>query len=253
MDITEFNINLDLAKKAAKESGKLLLENKKELNKSLKSSNKDTKLIADLKAENLIKEIIVNKSKYPILAEESGKSVEDLGDTFWVIDPLDGTANYSRGIPMCCVSIGLVKNMKSLLGVVYDFNNKDMYVGNSLTKISTLNNDKIIVSDYKKKSDGVLVTGLPVSSDYSNTSLEKIIYDMQSWKKIRMIGSAAMSACYVASGKADLYMEKATFLWDIAAGAAIVEAAGGVAILENEKDGYLVDATLTNTKLINNL
>ena len=55
---TEFSINLDLANKAAKESGKLLLENRKELNKSLKSHKKDTKLIADLKAENLIKEII---------------------------------------------------------------------------------------------------------------------------------------------------------------------------------------------------
>ena len=247
MDITEFNINLDLAKEAAKESGKLLLENKKELNKSLKSNDKDTKLIADLKAENLIKEIIVKKSKYPILAEESGKSVEDLGDTFWVIDPLDGTANYSRGIPMCCVSIGLVKNMKPLLGVVYDFNNKDMYVGNSLTKISTLNNNKIIVSDFKKKSDGVLVTGLPVNSDYSNTSLEKIIYDMQSWKKIRMIGSAAIASCYIASGKAEMYKEKGVYLWDILAGAAIVESAGGIADISNIRENFQVDIVFSNS------
>ena len=249
MDITEFNINLDLAKEAAKESGKLLLENKKELNKNLKSNNKDTKLIADLKAENLIKEIIVKKSKYPILAEESGKSVEDLGDTFWVIDPLDGTANYSRGIPMCCVSIGLVKNMKPLLGVVYDFNNKDMYVGNSLTKISTLNNNKIIVSDFKKKSDGVLVTGLPVNSDYSNTSLEKIIYDMQSWKKIRMIGSAAMASCYIASGKAEMYKEKGVYLWDILAGAAIVESAGGIADISNIIENCQVDVVFSNSHI----
>ena len=249
MDITEFNINLDIAKEAAKDSGKLLLQNKKELNKTLKSNNKDTKLIADLKAENLIKEIIVKKSKYPILAEESGKSVEDLGDTFWVIDPLDGTANYSRGIPMCCVSIGLVKNMKPLLGVVYDFNNKDMYVGNSLTKISTLNNNKIIVSDYKKKSDGVLVTGLPVNSDYSNTSLEKIIYDMQSWKKIRMIGSAAMASCYIASGKAEMYKEKGVYLWDILAGAAIVESAGGIADISNIRENFQVDVVFSNSQI----
>ena len=249
MDITEFNINLDIAKDAAKDSGKLLLQNKKELNKSLKSNNKDTKLIADLKAENLIKEIIVKKSKYPILAEESGKSVEDLGDTFWVIDPLDGTANYSRGIPICCVSIGLVKNMKSLLGVVYDFNNKDMYVGNSLTKISTLNNNKIIVSDFKKKSDGVLVTGLPVNSDYSNTSLEKIIYDMQSWKKIRMIGSAAMASCYIASGKAEMYKEKGVYLWDILAGAAIVESAGGIADISNIRENFQVDVVFSNSHI----
>ena len=245
---TEFSINLDLAKKAAKESGKLLLENRKELNKSLKSYKKDTKLIADLKAENLIKEII-KKSKYPILAEESGKSVEELGDTFWVIDPLDGTANYNRGIPMCCVSIGLVKNMKPLLGVIYDFNNDDIYVGNSHTKISTLNNDEIFVSDYKKKSDGVLATGLPVSSDYSDKSLKKIIDDMQSWKKIRMIGSAAMASCYVASGKAEMYKEKGVYLWDILAGAAIVESAGGIADIFNVRDNFQVDVVFSNSHI----
>ena len=245
---TEFSINLDLAKKAAKESGKLLLKNRKELNKSLKSHNKDTKLIADLKAENLIKEII-KKSKYPILAEESGKSVEELGDTFWVIDPLDGTANYNRGIPMCCVSIGLVKNMKPLLGVIYDFNNDDIYVGNSYTKISTLNNDEIFVSDYKKKSDGVLVTGLPVGSDFSDKSLKKIIDDMQSWKKIRMIGSAAMASCYVASGKAEMYKEKGVYLWDILAGAAIVESAGGIADISNVRDNFQVDVVFSNSHI----
>tara|TARA_B100001063_G_scaffold242072_1_gene270075 strand:+ start:655 stop:1404 length:750 start_codon:yes stop_codon:yes gene_type:complete len=245
---TEFSINLDLAKKAAKESGKLLLENRKELNNSLKSYKKDTKLIADLKAENLIKEII-KKSKYPILAEESGKSVEELGDTFWVIDPLDGTANYNRGIPMCCVSIGLVKNMKPLLGVIYDFNNDDIYVGNSHTKISTLNNDEIFVSDYTKKSDGVLVTGLPVSSDYSDKSLKKIIDDMQSWKKIRMIGSAAMASCYVASGKAEMYKEKGVYLWDILAGAAIVESAGGIADIFNVRDNFQVDVVFSNSHI----
>ena len=245
---TEFSINLDLAQKAAKESGKLLLKNRKELNKSLKSHNKDTKLIADLKAENLIKEII-KKSKYPILAEESGKSVEELGDTFWVIDPLDGTANYNRGIPMCCVSIGLVKNMKPLLGVIYDFNNDDIYVGNSYTKISTLNNARICVSDYKKKSDGVLVTGLPVGSDFSDKSLKKIIDDMQSWKKIRMIGSAAMASCYVASGKAEMYKEKGVYLWDILAGAAIVESAGGIADIFNVRDNFQVDVVFSNSHI----
>ena len=115
-----------------------------------------------------------------------------------------------------------------------------------------LNAKLISVSDTSEIKNGILVTGLPRLTDFSENALKQMIKDMQDWKKIRMIGSAAMSACYVASGKADLYKEKATFLWDIAAGAAIVEAAGGVAILENDKDGYLVDVTLTNTKLINN-
>ena len=150
---------------------------------------------------------------------------------------------------MCCVSIGLIKNMKSFLGVVYDFNNKDMYVGNSHTKIATLNNDKITVSDYKNKSDGILVTGLPVNSDYSNTSLEKIIYDMQSWKKIRMIGSAAMASCYIASGKAEMYKEKGVYLWDILAGAAIVESAGGIADISNIRENFQVDVVFSNSHI----
>jgi myo-inositol-1(or 4)-monophosphatase len=139
--------------------------------------------------------------------------------------------------------------MKPLLGVIYDFNNKDIYVGNSHTKIATLNNDNIIVSDYKKKSDGVLITGLPVNSDYSNTSLEKIIHDMQSWKKIRMIGSAAMASCYIASGKAEMYKEKGVYLWDILAGAAIVESAGGIADISNIRENYQVDVVFSNSHI----
>ena len=66
---------------------------------------------------------------FPILAEESGKSKEHLDETFWVVDPLDGTANYARDIPLCCVSIALMHKMNPVLGVIYDFNNNDLYEG----------------------------------------------------------------------------------------------------------------------------
>jgi len=249
MDITEFNINLNLAKEAAEKSGKLLFKNKKELNKRLKSNNKDTKLIADLKAENLIKDIIIKKSKFPILAEESGKSDKDLGDVFWVIDPLDGTANYNRDIPICCVSIGLVKNMQPILGVIYDFNNDHMYVGDKFSNISTMNSVPINVSNKEIREDGILITGLPHNFDYSKESLSKMIKDMQTWKKVRMIGSAAIAACYIASGKGDRYQEKGVYLWDIIAGAAIVESAGGTAKILNVKENFQVDVVFSNSKI----
>ena len=150
MDINNINIEQEIAKTAAREAGEFLLENRELLNKSVKSTKKDIKLIADLKAENLIKDIIIKKSKFPILAEESGKSDKDLGDVFWVIDPLDGTANYNRDIPICCVSIGLVKNMQPILGVIYDFNNDHMYVGDKFSNISTMNSVPINVSNKAK-------------------------------------------------------------------------------------------------------
>ena len=246
MTLKNLKNELELAVKAAKDSGNFLLKNKKELNIQIDSNPKDTKLEADIASEDLIKEVITSNSEYPILAEESGKSVNDLGDIFWVIDPLDGTANFNRGIPICCVSIGLVKDMKPILGVIYDFNNNDLYAGNNMQNTATLNYRNISVSDINKKSNGVLITGLPFNTDYSTESLGSLIADMQSWKKVRMIGSAAMASCYIASGRAEVYKEKGIYLWDIIAGASIVQAAGGKAEILNMNESFQVDVVFSN-------
>ena len=134
MEPQDITNDLILARKAAIDSGKFLLKEKKKVNQRTNSNSKDIKLKADVESEKIIKSIITSQSSYPILAEETGKSSEDLGDIFWVIDPLDGTANYSRNIPICCVSIGLVNKMKPLIGVIYDFDNDHLYM--SLIHIS---------------------------------------------------------------------------------------------------------------------
>ena len=241
--------DLDLAKKAAKESGKLLLENREDFNQRLNSSSKDTKLKADIESENLIKSIITSQSSYQILSEETGKSSDDLGEIFWVIDPLDGTANYNRDIPVCCVSIGLISNMKPILGVIYDFNNNHIYEGDTLNKKSMKNLNKIEVSSISSKEDGLLITGLPHDTDYSEHSLNNMIDDMQKWQKIRMMGSAAMASCYVASGKAEQYQEKGIYLWDVIGGAAIVESSGGAAKIFNQRENFQVDVVFSNSSI----
>ncbi len=240
---------INIAIKAALLAGKHLIKNKNELNKTSSSDPRDIKLEADVASENLIKKIINESSSYEILAEESGESSEDLGSTFWVVDPLDGTANYNRNIPICCVSIGMVKDIKPLFGVIYDFNNDEIYCGDTINKVATLNKAPIQVSEVDDKKDGVFITGLPFNTDYSDSSLNNLISDMQSWKKTRMIGSAAMASCYIASGKAEVYKEKGIYLWDILAGAAIVEAAGGSAEIKNVRDNYQVDVTFSNQKI----
>ena len=249
MAIGDLEFEIEIAIKAAKSSGKLLVDSKNELNDEISNNLRDTKLKADIDSENLIKNHISQNSKYPILAEESGKSIEYLGDTYWVVDPLDGTANYNRDIPICCISIGLVHKMEPLAGVIFDFNNNDIYVGNCLKNISTLNNKEINVSKLKQKKEAILITGLPHGTDYSDEALNKMVIDMQSWKKVRMIGSAAMASCYVASGKADLYKENGIFFWDIVAGAAIVNSAGGLAEISNFQDNYQVDVIFSNSQI----
>ena len=240
--------NLNLAKKAAKLAGNMLSEGFNHPKEKIFSSDKDIKLSSDIKAEELIKEIIQHQSNLPILAEESGKSSNNLTDTFWVIDPLDGTANYERKIPICCVSIAIVSELEPILGVIYDFNNNLLYEGSKYSEAKV--NEKLIqTSDNSNKNEGVLVTGLPNNTDYSNESLKAMIDDFQNWRKVRMIGSAGIASVYVASGKADLYKENKTYLWDIAAGAAIANSAGGNVKISKPNKNFQVDVSISNGKI----
>jgi myo-inositol-1(or 4)-monophosphatase len=138
-----------------------------------------------------------------------------------------------------------MKNIEPILGVIFDFNNDDLYFAHHKSK-AYLNDFELSVSLTALKSDATLVTGIPAKKNYSDEEFKNMISDFQSWKKIRMIGSAAMASVYVASGKADAYSENGIFLWDVAAGAAIVKAAGGEAILKNLTSDFRVDAAFTN-------
>ena len=211
------------------------------------NQGRDIKLQIDQDTENLIKEHIKAQSSLPILAEESGYS-EDLGDLFWVIDPLDGTSNFLRNIPICCVAIALMHKSIPVLGVINDFNNNDLYFAHRDSP-AYLNQERIFVSDIESKSKGTLVTGIPAKENYLDEEFHEMISEFQDWKKVRMIGSAAMASAYVASGKADTYKENGIFLWDIAAGAAIVKAAGGNVSISNIQEDFRVHAKFSNSCL----
>ena len=245
MDI-DFSRELTIAKKAALEAGNFLRKNKDNLNKTISSTDRDIKIQADIKAEKIIKDIINEGSSFGILAEESGISSDESYKNLWVVDPLDGTANYSRSIPLCCVSIAMLSDAKPVLGVIYDFNNDELYEG-SINTSACLNGQAITVSSTKISQEGILVTGLPNDTDYSDEAMKEMIQNFQNWRKVRMIGSAALASVYVASGKADLYIENKSYLWDIAAGAAIVNAAGGEALILYQNKKFQVDVHFSNS------
>jgi myo-inositol-1(or 4)-monophosphatase len=242
----DYSKELTIAKKAALKAGNFLKKNKNNLNKTLISTDRDIKLRADIEAEKIIKDIIKKVSSFEILAEESGMSSKMSHKNLWVVDPLDGTANYSRNIPLCCISIAMLSGTKPVLGVIYDFNNNDLYEG-SINTSASLNGHEISVSKTLKSQEGILITGLPNDTDYSDEAMMEMIQNFQNWRKVRMIGSAALASVYVASGKADLYMENKSYLWDIAAGAAIVNAAGGEALILNQNEKFQVDVHFSNS------
>ena len=216
---------LSTAKKASLQSAKVLTNQKKLVNDVISNKGRDIKLQADIESENIIKKYLKDNSDLPILAEESGAN-EDLGSSYWVVDPLDGTSNYSRDFPICCISIALIHENKIILGVINDFNRNIIFEGSTETP-AMMNSKLISVSDISDKTKATLATGLPAKGSYKDEAMLALAKEFTQWKKIRMIGSAAMSCAYVASGQFDQYQENGIFLWDIAAGLAIIKAAGG--------------------------
>lgn len=243
----ELSSLMKVAQSAAKKAGEFLFQNIGEKQRILFNEGRDIKLQLDTDAEEIIKNYLNSNIKFPILGEETGLN-KNLDEFYWVVDPLDGTSNFLRGIPISCVSISLMQNLDPILGVIYDFNHDDLYYGSNQSK-AYLNKVEIQVSKVSKKNESTLMTGIPAKTNYSDQEFHTMINDFQDWKKIRMIGSAAMSSAYVASGKAETYKEDGIFLWDVAAGGAIVNSAGGKAIIENLQSDFRVNATFTNHRI----
>lgn len=227
-----WEIELELASSAARKAGAALRDLMKGPIKVLSSVGKDIKLQADCDSEAIILEEL-SKTEYPALAEESGEhGITDDDTPFWAIDPLDGSLNYSRGIPVCCVSIALCRRDEALVGVIYDFNNDECFTGSEGSE-AKLNSDVIRVSDITKREEGILATGFPSYRDFGSDTLKDFISQIQAFKKVRLLGSAALSMTNVACGRVDAYAEDDIMLWDVAAGAAIVRSAGGYVKMED--------------------
>lgn len=218
MNLNELN---DLAISAARQAGDFLNQNKLEKKEVYQEEGRDIKLIIDQDTERLIRSSL-EKTNIPILGEEYGGEMSD--ERYWVIDPIDGTANYFRGLNECCVSIALMEGNEALIGVIYNFNNDQMYTAIK-DHGAFLNNTKISVSDVALKSKASITTGFPASETIESSM--NFLENLKDWKKVRMFGSAALSCAYVASGKCDYYAEKGVYLWDIAAGICLVKEAGG--------------------------
>lgn len=207
-------------------AGRLLLELRQRPVEVLGEPGHDIKLKADQLAEERILDILNERLPLPVLTEESGEH-GGVGETalMWVVDPLDGTFNYSRGMPMCCSSIGLWADGQPVLGAVYNFFLDQMFTG-IVGQGAWLNGQPVNVSGETRVAKASLATGFPHHQDFNDAPLREFIRQVQAFKKIRMLGSAALMGAYVACGWLDAYVEEDVWLWDIAGAVAIARAAG---------------------------
>lgn len=220
---------LNIAILAAKEAGKI---HKKYFNTGFavktKSSSFDLVTVADIQAEKKVVSII--KKYFPehnFLAEEN-KYQKTPSEYTWVIDPLDGTNNYSAGMPIFCASVALVKNDEPIAGAIYDVSRDELFYAQS-GKGAYLNGKKITVSKTTGLKKSILITGFYYDRGKEmDENLEKIReFLIRRIIGIRRLGSASLDLAYVAAGRASGYWEFKLSPWDFAAGALLVTEAGG--------------------------
>ena len=228
--MSDLSVFLNLAQNIAENAVQVLEENINKYQRVEQEFARDVRVLADRRLESVIIRRLLEESSYPLLAEEAGflEGSNKNTDYCWIIDPLDGSFNFSRDIPINCISISLWKGMNPLLGVIHDFNRDEIFSG-LVGGGAWLNGNPITISKITEKSNAVLCTGFPVSTNFSEKSLHNFIENIKEYKKIRLLGSAALSLAYVACGRTDVYLENDIKIWDVAAGIAIVKAAGGVA------------------------
>jgi myo-inositol-1(or 4)-monophosphatase len=228
---------LDLAARAAALAGAELRAHRDDWSGVQAIEGREVKIEADKRAEALILDLITRESTIPILSEEAGWVGEHLANAVdeyaWAIDPLDGSVNYKRGYPHCAVSIALMQGKTPILGVVNCFLLGETFTG-IVGRGAQLNGAAISVSSVTDPKSGILTTGIPARAATDADVFQRYMTGMLDWQKVRMIGSAASALAHVASGRADAYRESGAMLWDVAAGCALVEAAGGRAVLEGQ-------------------
>jgi myo-inositol-1(or 4)-monophosphatase len=165
----------------------------------------------------------------PILSEESEDRIDwRSGAATWIVDPLDGTLNYVRRVGPSAISVCLWRGDQPAFGIVMDLTTRDLACGGrahgAWTSTGTLS-----VSNTDSLQQAVLCTGIPALFDFQDRdNVDRWTRVLAQFGKIRMIGSAASSLLLVARGAADCYSERDVRIWDVAAGMALVQGAGGV-------------------------
>jgi myo-inositol-1(or 4)-monophosphatase len=176
--------------------------------------------------ERLVAELIILMPEAGFITEEATIAREDK-DFIWIIDPIDGTTNFIHGLPLFCISIALMHQGKIILGVVYEISNDECF--HSIEGGDAyLNQELIHVSSRNLLKDSLLVTGFPYKDEIKLERWMKLFVDLlRKSHGVRRLGSAAIDLAYVACGRFEAFYEYGLSPWDVAAGAFIVQQAGG--------------------------
>lgn len=226
---------LDVCMEAARTAGEHALKNIHRREEIAQSFDHDVKLIMDSECQRVAEGVIHRHfPDHAILGEEGSIASEHAFE--WVIDPIDGTANYTRGLPYWCCSIAVRCDSEILAGCVFVPVLNECYTA-TVDSPALCNGEPIRVSNVSNLAEATFFAGL--TKDIDPRSLAFFSDTAPRVSKIRMLGSAAIDLCHIACGRSDGYFEAGLYFWDVAAAGLIAERAGAVctAYPRNEEHG----------------
>jgi myo-inositol-1(or 4)-monophosphatase len=185
----------------------------------------------DLECERMCRAVLAERfPDHDILAEELGgaSAGRPRSRYRWVFDPLDGTTNYAHGLPIYCASLGLEIDGLREVGAIYDPTRRELFTAER-GEGAYLNGRQLAVSQTSTLLDSLLVTGFPYDVHKKNGGELVDLFGafLGRARAVRRLGSAALDLCYVAAGRFEGFWEQHLYPWDVAAGALVVEEAGG--------------------------
>ncbi len=248
---------LNIAVRAARAAGNIIAKNLGETHSFDVSEKRKDDLVTSIDKECEKTIVSVLHKAYPdhnIMGEEGGLVHKNENSEFtWIIDPIDGTTNFVKGIPHVAVSIGLMQNNKNMVGVVFNPMTNEMFIA-SRGDGASLNGRRIRVSDLTSTDGAIIATAPPVRYRERMNAYMGIFHKVvDNCADIRRSGSAALDLCYVAAGRYDAYFEQGLKVWDFCAGELIVREAGGIVtdfVGSPEKNGNIVAG---NPKIVQSL
>lgn len=220
---------LDVARQAARAAGQHAWRNRERRSEVVATFAHDVKLRLDQESQAVAESVLRQRfPRHRIRGEESVQPTEGpAGDTCeWIIDPIDGTVNYSHGLPLWCCSIAVYADGRPRAGVVYAPALDECYTATD-DGPAECNGRRLAVSSVTTLSSALIMTGLDKGIDPRLPPFEIFRALSAAVQKARILGVAALDLCRVAAGQADGYFENGIYIWDIAAAGLIVERAGG--------------------------
>jgi myo-inositol-1(or 4)-monophosphatase len=266
---TFYRKTLAAAVQAAQAAGAVMRANLRLSKRVNSASQHDIKLELDVRCQKLIERTLRRSfPQLPILGEE-GVLGDPEADVRWVVDPIDGTVNFTYGIPHACVSIALQVRrppasgkrqtrgasrgeFETVVGVVYDPFTDELWTAIRGQR-ALLNGKPIQASDRTQLRVAIVSVGLAKGRPSLKRMLPTFDTLIHRVRKIRIMGAAALALVYVASGRLDGYIEYGLRLWDIAAGGLILECAGGAFWHEPVKGDYTYQIVASNRGLAKRL